>query len=221
MIEYPLETALPSQTFGFVSFSQVSLYQIGITIAFVAIAIAFSAIVREKDDIHKMLLIDLIEITGLVVIVLIATDLAEALILPGLVVGIAEIMVISELWLAKEELQQKHSVRKLDIEVMQTAPPIIGLMLAVYGIFLTGFSGGLIAALGLMIFFLGKNMDERFAAVENAAGYAWALWVLAFLIFMFIPSQWFLAVMLAAVGILLKVMAKMSLVGTMRGLNNV
>ena len=34
---------------------------------------------------------------------------------------------------------------------------------------------------------------------------------------MLIPSQWFLAVMLAAVGIMLKVMAKMSLVGTMRG----
>ena len=193
------------------------LYQIGIAVAFVAILIAFSAILREKDDIHKLIIIDLIEITGLVVIALIATDLAEALILPGLVVGVAEIMAVSELWLAKEQLQQKRSSRKLDIEVMKTAPPIIGLLLAAYGIFLTGFSGGLIAALGLMIFFLGKNMDEKFAKIENAAGYAWALWIIAFLIFMLIPSQWFLAVMLAAVGIMLKVMAKMSLVGTMRG----
>lgn len=193
------------------------LYTIGIAIAFVAIIIAFSAILREKDDIHKMIIIDLIEITGLVVIALIATDLAEALILPGLVVGIAEIMAVSELWLAKENLQQKRSAKKLDIEVLKTAPPIIGIMLAAYGIFLTGFSGGLIAALGLMVFFLGKNIDERFAGVENAAGYAWALWIIAFLIFMFVPSQWFLAVMLAAVGIMLKIMAKMSLVGTMRG----
>ena len=193
------------------------LYQIGIAVAFVAILIAFSAILREKDDIHKLIIIDLIEITGLVVIALIATDLAEALILPGLVVGVAEIMAVSELWLAKEQLQQKRSSRKLDIEVMKTAPPIIGLLLAAYGIFLTGFSGGLIAALGLMIFFLGKNMDEKFAKIENAAGYAWALWIIAFLIFMLIPSQWFLAVMLAVVGIMLKVMAKMSLVGTMRG----
>lgn len=202
MIEISLETEL--------------LYQIGITIAFIAIIIAFSAILREKDDIQKMIIIDLIEITGLVVIALIATDLAEALILPGLVVGIAEIMAVSELWLAKEHLQETQSARKLDIEVMKTAPPIIGIMLAAYGIFLTGFSGGLIAALGLMVFFLGKNMDEHFAAMENAAGYAWALWVIAFLIFMLVPSQWFLAVMLAAVGIMLKVMAKMSLVGTMR-----
>ncbi|HJK71362.1 MAG TPA: DUF2105 family protein, partial [Methanocorpusculum sp.] len=67
------------------------------------------------------------------------------------------------------------------------------------------------------VYFLGKNVDVPFAKIENAAGYAWALWVIAFLIFMLIPSQWFLAVMLAAVGIMLKVMAKMSLVGTMRG----
>ncbi|MDU9375622.1 hypothetical protein McpSp1_01990 [Methanocorpusculaceae archaeon Sp1] len=193
------------------------VYQIGIAVAFIAIIIAFSAILREKDDIHKLIIIDLIEITGLVVVALIATDLAEALILPGLVVGVAEIMAVSELWLAKEKLQQKHSAKKFDIEVMKTAPPIIGLLLAAYGIFLTGFSGGLIAALGLMIFFLGKNMGEHFAKIENAAGYAWALWVIAFFIFMLFPSQWFLAIMLAAVGIMLKVMAKMSLVGTMRG----
>ena len=183
----------------------------------VSLLTAISAIEGEKEDIHKRIIIDLIEITGLVVIALIATVLAEALILPGLVVGVAEIMAVSELWLAKEQLQQKRSSRKLDIEVMTTAPPVIGLLLAAYGIFLTGFSGGLIAALGLMIFFLGKNMDEKFAKIENAAGYAWALWIIAFLIFMLIPSQWFLAVMLAAVGIMLKVMAKMSLVGTMRG----
>ena len=203
MIELPLEMPV--------------LYTAGIAVAFIAIIIAFSAILREKDDIHKMIIIDLIEITGLVVIALIATDLAEALILPGLVVGVAEIMAVSELWLAKENLQQKHAAKKLDIEVMTTAPPIIGSMLAVYGIFLTGFSGGLIAATGPLVYFLGQNVVVPFAKIENAAGYAWALWVIAFLIFMIVPSQWFLAVMLAAVGIMLKVMAKMSLVGTMRG----
>ena len=151
------------------------LYTIGIAVAFSAIIIAFSAILREKDDIHKMIIIDLIEITGLVVIALIATDLAEALILPGLVVGVAAIMAVSELWHAKENLQHKHAARTLDIEVLKTAPPIIVIMLAAYGIFLTGFSGGLIAALGLMVYFLGKNVDVPFAKIENAAGFAWAL----------------------------------------------
>lgn len=193
------------------------LYKIGIAVAFVAIGLAFIGIIREKDDIHKLIIVDLIEITGLVVVALIATDLAEALILPGLVVGIAEIMAVSELWLAKEGLQNVKPVRRTDIEVLHTAPPIIGALLAAYGIFLTGFTGGLIAGLGLMLFFLGKNINEKFALIENASVYAWALWVLAFLVFMVFPSQWFLALMMAAVGIMIKVMAKMALVGTMRG----
>jgi energy-converting hydrogenase A subunit G len=193
------------------------VYQAGLAVAFLAILIAFSAMVREKDDIHKMILIDLTEITGLVVIALIATDLAEALILPGLVVGVAEIMAVSEVWLVKEGLQKTRAAGMPDIEVLKTAPPVIGAVLAAYGIFLTGFTGGLIAGLGLMVFFLGKSMDEHFALTETASGYAWVLWVLAFLIFMVFPSEWFLAVMMAATGILIKVLAKISLVGTMRG----
>ncbi len=193
------------------------IYTVGLAVAFIAIFIAFFGMVRERDDIHKMIIVDLIEVTGLVVVALIATDLAEALILPGLVVGIAEILAVSELWLAKEGLQNKKPARTLDIEVVKTAPPIIGALLVAYGIFLTGFTGGLIAGLGLMLFFLGKNVRERFAILENASVYAWGLWVLAFLVFMVFPAQWFLAVMMAAVGIMIKVMAKMALVGTMRG----
>lgn len=37
------------------------------------------------------------------------------------------------------------------------------------------------------------------------------------MIFILFPSQWFLALMAAAVGIMIKVMAKIALVGTMRG----
>lgn len=194
-----------------------TLYPIGLAVAFVAIIIAFFAMFREKEDVHKMILVDLIEITGLVVIALLATDLAEALILPGLVVGIAEILAVSELWLAKEGLQNQKPARTLDIEVMKTAPPILGAILLAYGIFCTGFTGGLIAGLGMMLFFLGKNVKERFGVIENASVYAWGLWVISFLIFMVFPDQWFLAIMMAAVGVMIKVMAKMALVGTMRG----
>ena len=194
------------------------IYKIGLAVAFIAILVAFSAIVRERDEIHLLIIVDLIEITGLVVIALLATDLAEALILPGLVVGVAEIMAVSELWLAKEGLQNVRPVRRLDIEVLHTAPPIIGALLVAYGIFLTGFTGGLIAGLGLALFFLGKSSTTKnFLSSENASGYAWVLWVLAFLVFILFPSQWFLALMAASVGIMIKVMAKIGLVGTMRG----
>ena len=151
----------------------VSLYPVGLAVAFAAVIIAFFAMFREKEDVHKLILVDLIEITGLVVIALIATDLAEALILPGLVVGIAEILAVSELWLAKEGLQNQKPARTLDIEVMKTAPPILGAILVAYGIFCTGFTGGLLAGLGMMLFFLGKNVRERFAVIENASVYAW------------------------------------------------
>jgi len=193
------------------------VYKIGISVAFIAILISFVAMIREKDDIHKLIIVDLIELTGLVVVALVATDLAEALILPGLVVGIAEMMAVSELWLAKEGLQRLPTPRRADIEVLHTAPKIIGALLIAYGIFLTGFTGGLIAGLGLALFFLGKNTNEQFFASETASGYAWALWVMGFLIFFLFPSQWFFALMLAAVGIMIKVMAKIALVGTMRG----
>ncbi len=193
------------------------VYKIGISVAFIAILISFAAMIREKDDIHKLIIVDLIELTGLVVVALIATDLAEALILPGLVVGIAEMMAVSELWLAKEGLQRLPTPQRADIEVLHTAPKIIGALLIAYGIFLTGFTGGLIAGLGLALFFLGKNTNEQFLASETASGYAWALWVMGFLIFFLFPSQWFFALMLAAVGIMIKVMAKIALVGTMRG----
>ena len=50
-----------------------------------------------------------------------------------------------------------------------------------------------------------------------ASGISWALWIFAFFCFMFLPDYWFVALMCAAVGIVLKVTVKMSLVGTMWG----
>jgi len=52
-----------------------------------------------------------------------------------------------------------------------------------------------------------------------ASGISWAIWIFAFFVFMFLPQYWFIALMGAAVGIVLKVTVKMSLVGTMWGEN--
>jgi energy-converting hydrogenase A subunit G len=43
------------------------------------------------------------------------------------------------------------------------------------------------------------------------------MWIVAFFIFMILPQYWFFGVLIAGSAILLKVMGKMSLVGTMRG----
>lgn len=74
----------------------MDFYQAGLFCTLVCVAISFVALLRERDDIHKILIVDLVETTGLVLICLVATDLAEALILPGLVVGISELLMLTE-----------------------------------------------------------------------------------------------------------------------------
>ena len=191
-------------------------YTIGLIIALIAVIITFVAAFREKNDIHRIIIADLGEISVLVVIALVATDLAEALIIPGLVVGISELMAISEVYLIREHLNQPVKA-PFRIEVLDTAPTIIAAILVLYGIVLSGFTGGAVAGTGMVFYFMGKKNAERFALVETVSGYAWALWIVAFFIFMVIPEYWFFAVMLAGGAILAKVTAKMSLVGTMRG----
>ncbi|MDD4255625.1 MAG: EhaG family protein [Methanofollis sp.] len=191
-------------------------YEIALPVVLVAVAIAFIALALEKDDLHRLLLTDLAEITGLAIIALVATDLAEALILPGLVVGISELMALSEVYLVKEGLTAVPK-RTMHLEVMDSAPAILAGGLVVYGIILSGFSGGAVAGLGILFWFFCKGHDEAFEIIETASGYAWALWIAAFFVFMIAPQHWLFAVMIAGGAILLKVMAKMALVGTMRG----
>ena len=191
-------------------------YAIGLIVAFIAVAITFVAAFRERNDIHRLIIADLGEVSALAVIALIATDLAEALIIPGLVVGISELLALSEIYLVREHLNRPVK-QPFRIEVLDTAPKIIAAILVAYGIVLSGFTGGAVAGTGMIFYLMGKKQDERFALVETVSGYAWALWIVAFFIFMLVPEYWFFAVMLAGGAILAKVTAKMSLIGTMRG----
>lgn len=195
----------------------ISIYQSGLIAAFICIIIAFISLYQETDDLHRLILTDLTEIMALLLIALVATDLAEALILPGLVVMIAELMALAEIYLVKEGIQRKKNSSALDIEVMQTAPPILAGILVLYGMILSGFSGGAVAGLGIIFYSVCKGSDELFAQIETASGYAWVAWIAAFFIFLLLPGQWFFAVMIAGGAILIKVMAKFSLIGTMGG----
>jgi len=148
-------------------------YVIGLVLIFLAVLVAFYALVRETDDLHRLLLTDLAEILTLVLIALVATDLAEALILPGLVVGISEIMALSEIYLVKEKLI-KQPKRVVKLEIMDSAPAIMSLILVMYGIILSGFTGGALAGLGVIFYFMCKGHDERFEIIETASGYAYS-----------------------------------------------
>jgi len=193
----------------------MELYQIGLSLSLFCVVISFWAMMRERDDIHKLLLVDLIETIGLVLVALVATDLAEALVLPGLVVGISELIALAEIYIRKERLfVPRH--KPIRIEVMNTAPPIISFILVIYGIILSGFSGGAVAGLGVVFYFMCIGHSERFELLETISGYAWAFWIIAFFIFMILPQYWFIAVMISGGAILLKVTTKMALIGTMR-----
>jgi energy-converting hydrogenase A subunit G len=193
-------------------------YSYGIFVVMVAAVIAFFALSKERDDLHKLLLLDLVEIVGLGVIALLGTDLAEALILPGLTVGIAELLALSQIYCTKEGIREMP-VRGLNIEVIAKAdaPLIISVFLVTYGMILSGFTGGAVAGLGLVVLFISRSYREDLNLLEMASGISWALWIFAFFVFMFLPEYWFVALMGAAIGILLKVTVKMSLVGTMWG----
>jgi energy-converting hydrogenase A subunit G len=193
-------------------------YSYGIFVVMVAAVIAFFALAKEQDDLHKLLLIDLVEILSLGVIALLGTDLAEALILPGLTVGIAELLALSQIYCTKEGIR-KNPVKGLNIEVIAKAdaPLILSTFLVVYGMILSGFTGGAVAGLGLIVLFISRTYREDLNLLEMASGISWALWIFAFFVFMFLPEYWFIALMGAAIGILLKVTVKMSLVGTLWG----
>ena len=196
-------------------------YSYGLLVVLVAGVIAFFALAIETDDLQRFLLLDLVEITALGVIALLGTDLAEALILPGLTVGIAEQLALSQIYCTKERIMQ-NPVKGLNIEVIAKAdaPLIISMFLVVYRLILSGFTGGGVAGLGLVFFFMSRGYREDLNLLEMASGISWALWIFAFFCFMFLPQYWFIALMCAAVGIVLKVTVKMSLVGTMWGNGN-
>jgi len=196
-------------------------YSYGLLVVLAGGVIAFLALATEGDDLHKLLLLGLVEIPSLGVIALLGTDLAEALILPGLTVGIAEQLALSQIYCTKERIMQ-NPVKGLNIEVIAKAdaPLIISMFLVVYGLILSGFTGGGVAGLGLVFFFMSRGYREDLNLLEMASGISWALWIFAFFCFMFLPQFWFIALMCAAVGIVLKVTVKMSLVGTMWGNGN-
>jgi energy-converting hydrogenase A subunit G len=193
-------------------------YSYGLFVVMAAAVVAFFALARERDDLHKLLLLDLVEILSLGIIALLGTDLSEALILPGLTVGIAELLALSQIYCTKEGIREKP-IKGLHIEVIAKAdaPLILSTFLVVYGIILSGFTGGAVVGLGLVLLFTSRSYREDLNLLETASGISWALWIFAFFVFMILPSYWFVALMGAAIGILLKVAVKMSLVGTMWG----
>lgn len=189
------------------------------------------AIALKRKEIHILILTDIIGLAMIFVVSAVGTDLAEALILPGLVVELAEILAISEILITREmriiENNPRRNLNKssslfsqpfaLNMEILNTAPNFIALVLIAYGIFLTGFTGGAVAGGGIVLYALSKKARGlpvlMVDGIAGVSGIAWCLWIIGFLLFFVTPQYWLLSLFLAACGLLLKVASKIGLIG--------
>jgi len=137
----------------------ISMYLPAIYAGLIVGFIGTMAIAMKREEIHILILTDIVGLAMIFVVSAVGTDLAEALILPGLVVELAETLAISEILITREMRKIEQDPRanltksssmfpqafSLDMEIMTTAPNFIALVLIAYGIFLTGFTGGAVA----------------------------------------------------------------------------
>jgi len=210
-----------------------SLYHPAIYVAITVAFIALIGIAIQKKDIHILILTDIVGLAMLVVVAAVGTDLAELLILPGLVVTLAEIMAISEILIAREmrkientpsadrAIKKKTDVfpmpLSLDMEILTTAPNFIAIIMVFYGVFMAGFTGGAVAGGGILFYILTKKARGLPVIVINGltgiSGLAWCLWIIGFILFFITPQYWILALFMAALGLVLKVASKLGLIG--------
>ncbi|WP_321421563.1 EhaG family protein [uncultured Methanobacterium sp.] len=203
----------------------VSLYIPAIFTGLLVGLIGLLAISYQKNDLSALILTDIVGIGMLIMVAAVGTDLAESLILPGLVVDLAEILAISEILMSREIRKQGKNVdiiplpMKMDMEILTTAPTFLAIILIAYGAFLSGFTGGAVAGGGILIYALSRRMRgvpaDIWEGVAGVSGIAWCLWLVGFVIFFVFPQFWLLALFLAAFGVFIKVTFKMGLIGVM------
>ena len=79
-----------------------------------------------------------------------------------------------------------------DMEVLQTAPVFIAIILIIYGAFLSGFTGGAIAGGGILFYVMCQTVrgvpSGVWEGVAGASGIAWCLWLAGFLILFVFPQ---------------------------------
>ena len=203
----------------------VSLYLPAVFTGLFAALIGLLAITYQKNDLHTLILTDIVGVGMLIIVAAVGTDLAEALILPGLVVELAEILAISEILMSREMRKLDKTVDliplplNLDMEILQTAPIFLAILLIAYGAFLSGFTGGAVAGAGILFYVLSRMTrgvpSSIWEGVAGASGIAWCFWLIGFLVFFVAPNYWLLALFLAAFGIFIKVAFKVGLVGVL------
>ncbi|ADZ09526.1 Protein of unknown function DUF2105, membrane [Methanobacterium lacus] len=203
----------------------VGLYAPAIIVGILVGLIGLFGISVEKNDLQVLILTDIVGIGMLIFVAAVGTDLAESLILPGLVVELAEIMAISEILMSREMRKSGKTVELIptplhfNLEILQTAPIFLAIILIVYGAFLSGFTGGAIAGAGILFYVMSMKVrgvpSGVWEGLAGVSGIAWCLWLVGFLVLFVFPQYWLLGLMLAAFGVFIKVAFKAGLIGVM------
>ena len=215
---------------------------------FVVGILSLVAIGYQRSDIHTLILTDVVECAMLVIIAAVGTDLAEALILPGLVVGLAEFLAVSEILIQRDRLGERDKKisklfeeflvveesgigEKIDyskrMEVLYSAPRFIGIVLVIYGAFLTGFTGGAVMSVGLLFYLfsqgaIGRGISSEgirdfWESISGFSGVMWAFWILfGFIGFYLFPDHYVTFLLIAGGALALKVGSKLGLIGDLR-----
>lgn len=203
----------------------VVLYIPAIVVGIIAALISLLGIAAEKNDLQILILTDLVSIAMLIFVCAVGTDLAESLVLPGLVVELAEILAISEVLMSREMRRTGKNVAliplplHLDMEILNTSPVVIAILLIAVGAFQSGFTGGAVAGGGILFYVLSRTVrgvpSGLWEGIAGASGISWCLWLVGFMIFFVFPQYWLLALFLAAFGISIKVAFKAGLIGVL------
>lgn len=203
----------------------VGLYAPAIIVGIFVGLIGLFGISLEKNDLHVLILTDIVGVGMLIFVAAVGTDLAESLILPGLVVELAEILAISEILMSREMRKSGKTVELLptplhfNLEILQTAPVFLAIVLIAYGAFLSGFTGGAIAGAGILFYVMSIKVrgvpSGVWDGLAGISGMAWCLWLVGFLVLFVFPQYWLLGLMLAAFGVFIKVAFKVGIIGVM------
>jgi energy-converting hydrogenase A subunit G len=203
----------------------VGLYAPAVFVGIIVALIGLFGISVEKNDLQVLILTDIVGVAMLLFVSAVGTDLAESLILPGLVVELAEILAISEILMSREMRKSGKTVDIIptplhfDMEVLHTAPTFLAIILIAYGAFLSGFTGGAIAGGGILFYVMSLKVrgvpSGMWEGIAGISGVAWCLWIIGFLVLFVFPQYYLLGLMLAAFGVFIKVAFKAGLIGVM------
>ncbi len=185
-------------------------------------AIAIAGFLFQEEDIHKFILAQGGALTGIVILAAVGTDLAEALILPTVVVMIAETLAFSEILTEKEKLNagitdSPEIGRRVKLNIMETSPILVSGGLVIYGALLTGFQGGAVIGAGSLYYLINKERGDvsgsLWDTIHSLAGIGLGGWLIGFAILFLFPRFWLLGLFLSSAGILIKVISHMQLLG--------